>query len=258
MPYPETAHLVPHPPRHHFLLCAGTFRTYAFVLCATTQHPHSPPPIRAWRMEYPLQSFASTKSLRRFADILRPAAPPSWIDFVILSLRYHAVPHGIISSTTNDQCQNDRMCRTTIRRISSNGHLGCAHCRHFSSGFGHRSSVTFLLFCTRMRHVLPRQTSHASPRPINEKATPIAIDRVDCCLYSCICSLHLGPLFIRILSFLHNIEKSWGGGGATGSFRGIFGKKKKRRASKQIDLFARGASEPSIFCRRLVLIPTWS
>ena len=96
MPYPETAYLVPHPPRHHyFLLCAGTFRTCASVLCATTQHPHSPPHIRAWHMKYLLQSFVSTRSLRRFADILRPAAPPSWIDFVILSLRYHVVPHGI-------------------------------------------------------------------------------------------------------------------------------------------------------------------
>ena len=254
MPYPETAHLVPHPPRHHFLLCAGTFRTHASVLCATTQHPHSPPPIRAWRMEYLLQSFVSARSLRRFADILRP---PSWDRF---RHSFSSVPRCStwhISSTTN-QYRSDRMCRTTIRRISSNGHLGCAHCRHFSSGFGHRSSVTFLLFCTRMRHVLPRQTSHASPKPINEKATPIAIDRVDCCLYSCICSLHLGPLFIRILSFLHNIEKNWGGGGATGSFRGIFGKEEKTKGLEANRSFCVAVSEPSIFCRRLVLIPTWS
>ena len=129
-------------------------------------------------------------------------------------------------------------------------------------------SFQFRFWTSFIRHipsVLYENEACASPPNIScfaeahqRKATPIAIDRVDCCLYSCICSLHLGPLFIRILSFLHNIEKSWGGGGATGSFRGIFGKKKKRRASKQIDLFARGASEPSIFCRRLVLIPTWS
>ena len=182
MPYPETAYLVPHPPRHHyFLLCAGTFRTCASVLCATTQHPHSPPHIRAWHMKYLLQSFVSTRSLRRFADILRPAAPPSWIDFVILSLRYHAVPHGIISSTTNDQCQNDRMCRTTIRRISSNDHLGVPTAVisvqvldivHPSHSF---CSVREMSMCFP-----PAKTSHAPPRPTNENSTPIAIDRVDC------------------------------------------------------------------------------
>ena len=63
--------------------------------------------------KYLLQSFASTRSLHRFADILRPAAPPSWIDFVILSLRYHVLPHGIyhirriISAKMTDMANNN-------------------------------------------------------------------------------------------------------------------------------------------------------
>ena len=174
------------------------------------------------------------------------------INFVILSLRYHVVPHGIyrlrrmISAKMTDITHNNTP--HIIERPSRPCSLPSFQFRFWTSSPVHIPSVLY------------ENEACASPPNIScfaeahqRKATPIAIDRVDCCLYSCICSLHLGPLCIRILSFLQNIEKSWGGGAAFSARRKNEG---PREVSKPIDPFARGASA-SIFCRRLVLIPTW-
>ena len=57
---------------------------------------------------------------------------------------------------------------------------------------------------------------------------------------------------------LHIIEKSWDGGGATGSFRGNFRQAEEKSKGLEANRsFCAKLSEPSIFCRRLVLIPTW-
>ena len=206
-------------------------------------------PIRSWRMppKYFLRSFVLTSSLRRFADILRPTAPPSWIDFVILSLRYQDVPHGITSSTTN-QYQSDRISRIRYHQ-SAQFHLLVrrASLPSFQFRFWTSSSTTFLLFCTTNEacaslppniFMLRRGPPTTTPRQLPSIGLIVAYIRA-------LCSLHLGTLFVRILSFFISSKKVGMVVVPRGVFAAIFGKQKKnRRASKPIDLFARSFQSP--------------
>ena len=117
-------------------------------------------------------------------------------------------------------------------------------------------------FCSvrEMRHVLPssqhimlrRDPPTKSPRQLHQIGLIVDYIRA-------LCSPPSWAAFrLDSLGSSYHRKKLgwwWPATGSFGNFRQA--RRKNRRASKPIDLFALKPSEPSIFCRRLVLIPTW-